>query len=91
MKPSRRALVLSSLIECGGMVVYFISHSFDWPLGDIAWYVLHFPAECLFDSFRLPPVEHRFIAVALLQWLFWFVALGVAFFIADDCRRKRNR
>jgi hypothetical protein len=85
----QRALVLASLIEGVAVVLLAISSWLDWPFWfSLAPVALHFPAMYAIEMLRFPFELNYWVAMALLQWLFWLVVLNMAFFIADRFRNN---
>jgi hypothetical protein len=93
MTASQRALIFTSIIEGITVVPLIIAHSLDWPQSSFlrGAALLHYPAWYVLDLIRFPPlyvVWREILAMALVQWLLWFIALGLSFFFIDIYRRR---
>lgn len=94
MKPSRRALIASLLLETFGAVITTCAYFFgNPPVLTVLWEILNFPAISVFR--QLPQgvqvsLNNTVVFISLLQFLFWFVVLCVVFFISDISKLRRK-
>jgi hypothetical protein len=91
MKPSRRALIASTFIEGVGVLLFIAYYSFGQPSAIyFITEVLHRPANEVLHgirSYRFFTETQSVVAAVLLQWLFWFTILTLAFFFVDIWRK----
>jgi hypothetical protein len=87
----QRALVLGSLVEGIGAALLAISSWLAWPFWcSVAALALHFPALYAIQRLRFPLLQNHWVAVVLLQWLFWLVVLNVLFFVVDRLKKGKQ-
>jgi hypothetical protein len=93
MKASRRALIVAGAIEGTALILALIlfppSSS---PALDRMWWTFHEPATRILDMVRVVlPKDETFVAVLLVQFLFWMAVFGAAFWLVDLCRKRHAR
>ena len=95
MTPARKALIASSLIEAVGCLLFVVSYFSGWSstIGGVLL-VLHYPAVralYMFSSARYLSQVQTGLSLLLLQWIFWFIVLGVAFLYVEIWRKNNGK